>query len=229
MKYKSYEYHGYFLAYYIEDSSEITSTNIYVLLGKKNFFNRYLHNNPGQYVIPGGRCNFNKTNEILREFQEETGHKPKRNDFNIIEVTSIKYRDKVYSTLYEVSKEEYEEFKDLNLEMRDWNERELSSLKWFNLKEAFELMNSGQICTDEEIRNVSKQFLTRRRFLSWYKYNKKTFLTDEEITNLIKFKDKEKIIFNKYFKELKKDIYAKSYVDWYIHILNHLENRLIKN
>lgn len=227
MKYKKHEYHGYFLAYYLQDKLNININTIYVLLGKKNYFNKYLHNNPGQYVIPGGRCNFNKKDEILREFQEETGHKPIKQEFENIEIRSIKYKEKIYANFYEVSDDEFIKYNKLDYNNRDWRERELCKLKWFKLKDAKELMENGQICKENEIYYISKKFLTKRRILSWYKYNKKDFLTDEEVDRLIKYKENDEELYLKYFEELKKDIYKKGSVDWYIHILNYLEEFLL--
>ena len=221
MKYKKSEYHGYFLAYYVDESDK----QLYVLLGKKNYFNRYLHNNPGQYVIPGGKCNFNKDNEITREFSEETGHNPKGNDYKVLEISDIKYREKILAKFYRVTKEEYDLYKDVDFENRDENERELSSSKWFKFSEALELMESGQKGIHEDIWNASKEFLTRQRFRNWYKYHRKTFLTKDEISKLFNNPDAE--IYEKYFLEFRKDINAKSYTDWYIFILNKLKNILI--
>ena len=227
MKYKIYEYHGYFLAYYLENKSNINSNTVYVLLGKKNFFNRYLHNNPGQYVIPGGRCNFNKKNEILREFQEETGHTPKNRIFENIEIKSINYKEKVYANFYNVTDNEFIKFNKLDFNNRDWRERELCKLKWFKLQDALELMESGQICKENEIYNISKKFLTKKRLLNWYKYNKKQFITDEEVDKLLLYRENDKELYSKYFKEFKKDIFKKGCVDWYIHILNYLKEYIL--
>jgi len=220
-RYKHNEYHGYFLSYYIKDNQ------VYVLLGKKNFFNRYIHNNPGQYVIPGGKCNFNKLDEIYREFKEETGHEADCKNEVDVEIKEIKFRDKVYCKFYHVSHEEYDKYKKIDMENRDWNERELSSIKWFKLSDALKLMESGQKCQDKDIWQASLQFLTRRRFFSWYNYNRKTFCSREEINKLLKFRENERVLYEKYFNEFKNDILAKGHTDWYCYILNKLKSKLI--
>lgn len=217
-RYKYNEYHGYFLSYYIKDNQ------VYVLLGKKNFFNRYIHNNPGQYVIPGGKCNFNKlTDEIYREFKEETGHEADCKNEIDVEIKEIKYRDKVFCKFYKVTEDEYDRYKTIDMDKRDWNEKELSSIRWFKYSEALKLMESGQKCLDYEIRKASLEFLTKQRFYSWYNYNRKTFLSRNEIDKLLKYRENESIIYEKYFNEFKKDIIGKGQTDWYFNILNKLK------
>lgn len=75
------KHHCYLLPYFISPKTK----DIQVLLAKKKTISwelGYIHNNPGQYVIPGGGCGLTRNrnnrkdktkNASIREFSEETG------------------------------------------------------------------------------------------------------------------------------------------------------------
>ena len=173
-------FYVYIIPYYIDKYNEC-----HVLMGKKNF--EYtdpktgkigLNNNPLQWIFIGGsggeKINKNTresiSESILREFKEEVGYKLK-NRFEKIFIIEPKYEKnnkKIYTCLYQVTEEEFDEMRTLG-EYVD-GKKEIIAIKWIKLRNCiYNLRYNNLPNVDEFYRHYSKSKLSNISSLFKYK------------------------------------------------------------
>ena len=184
-KYNKSKFHGYLLVYYFNRFDNQT----YILLGKKNFINKYdqINNNPLQYILPGGKNDNNETivQTIFREFTEETGHADLKEEQieKIIEIkpnycryySEFKNKKNIFVGFYKATEYEFQDFRYLN----ENHDNELKKLCWFKIEHALDVMTNGiPRCDELELNlkdyNKFRKYKKRLKFvkpkcdLSWF-------------------------------------------------------------
>lgn len=234
--------HTYIIPYYKNKENEIL-----VLIGKKKTYSKkdgFIHNNPDQYILIGGHLqkNINIKENMIKEFEEETGHKI---DINKISLLNIKKKD-FFIGSYECNSEEYNNFKELSTKERF---RELNNIIWVNLKIVKKLIinhnkninidilvsnylntlynnllyfnnknDYGYLYKNKDINKIKKWYPSRELNIILKKY-KNNNLTNKQIFDKFiypSFMNNNKKIYNDMFNALKKYIQKNSYYDWFI-------------
>ena len=138
--------YGYLLPYFKKDNQ------IDVLLGVKKSINKrdgFIHNNPGQTIICGGRYrnDENKDNQagamvynIIKKFNKQCGGVPLINPNNLNQVTHVLQYNGKYIGFYEMTIKEYHYF--ANEHHQNYQKSSITKLKWVKLTDALKIFSS---------------------------------------------------------------------------------------
>ena len=212
-----------------------------------------MHNNPGQYVIPGGHCKKSVIDDKLikssiREFVEETGNYINRNS-----ITLKRYNDFSISYYRISGNREYEVFKRIN-DKADEEHKELNELNWFDLEKVITMMNpknkqnlpcSGRLESTTNSTNKSS-YSVHQYIKDWSKNNwdlkkeMKNFkvYSEGEIKSKITYKQYDMFVkeirknlkrsrnYNLLKNYLIKEFNKRSHTDWYYKSAIHLSKNI---
>ena len=145
----------------------------YIFLCKKKHFSKhdgYIHNNPGQFVFPGGKSDIGEKYDdaAIREFKEELDVTLDKTDI------TYQYSQKNFHCIYVYIKNIDDFNKTLGFENIK-KHKEITETEWYDYDKAIKIMNRD---LSNNLPKINKDVIDE--YLEHIKYNEKWKLVDQE-------------------------------------------------